>query len=156
MQIQIDSREKARAIKKIVAEFDRQEIKYFTSKLYVGDYINMERPLVIIDRKQNIAEIAQNATSGHRRVKAELNRLDEMGGKMFFLIEQEKIDGKKIESLEDIMLWQAKYGVMTGEKVYRVLRAWQYKHNVEFVFCSKRNTGKEIIRLLEVERNDGN
>lgn len=156
MQIQIDSREKARAIKKIVAEFDRQGVKYFTSKLYVGDYINMERPLVIIDRKQNIAEIAQNATSGHRRVKAELNRLDEMGGKMFFLIEQEKIDGKKIESLEDIMLWQPKYGTVTGEKVYRVLRAWRYKHNVEFVFCSKRNTGKEIIRLLEVGQNDGN
>ena len=87
MQIQIDSREKSRAIKKIVEEFDKQDIRYFVSKLYVGDYINMERPLVIIDRKQNIAEIAANATSGHKRVKKELIRLDEMGAKMYFLIE---------------------------------------------------------------------
>ena len=71
MQIQIDSREKSRAIRKIVEEFDRQDVKYFVSKLYVGDYINMERPLVFVDRKQNIAEIAQNATSGHARIKRE-------------------------------------------------------------------------------------
>jgi hypothetical protein len=151
MQIQIDSREKSRAIKKIVAEFDRQDVKYFVSKLYVGDYINMERPLVIIDRKQNIAEIAQNATSDHKRMKRELERLDEMGAKMYFLIEQDTIDGKPITCLEDVMLWEPKYGAIIGERVYRILRAWQYKHNVEYVFCSKRNTGKEILRLLGTE-----
>lgn len=151
MQIQIDSREKSRAIKKIMEEFDKQDVRYFVSKLYVGDYINMERPLVIIDRKQNIAEIAANATSGHKRVKKELERLDEMGAKMYFLIEQDKIDGKPIESLEDIMLWEPKYGEIIGERVYRILKSWEYKHNIEYVFCSKRNTGKEIIRLLGTE-----
>lgn len=153
MHIQIDSREKSRAIKKIIAEFDRQGVKHFTSKLYVGDYINMERPLVIIDRKQNIAEIAQNATSGHDRLKRELKRLDEMGAKMYFLIEEDVIDGKPIKSIEDIILWKPKYGEIIGERVYRILKAWEYKHNIEFVFCNKRNTGKEIIRLLEI--NDG-
>lgn len=148
MQIQIDSREKSRAIRKIIAEFDKQDVRYFVSKLYVGDYINMERPLVFIDRKQNIAEIAANATSGHKRVKKELERLKEIGGKMFFLIEQETIDGKNIESLEDIMLWQPKYGEIIGERVYRILKSWEAKYNIEFIFCSKRNTGKEIIRLL--------
>ena len=151
MQIQIDSREKSRAIKKIVAEFDRQDVRYFVSKLYVGDYINMERPLVIIDRKQNIAEIAQNATSDHKRMKRELERLDEMGAKMYFLIEQDTIDGKPITCLEDVMLWEPKYGAIIG-RVYRILRAWQYKHNIEYVFCNKRNTGKEIIRLLGTEQ----
>lgn len=152
MQIQIDSREKSRAIKKIVAEFDRQDVKYFVSKLYVGDYINMERPLVIIDRKQNIAEIAQNATSDHKRMKRELERLDEMGGKMYFLIEQDMIDGKPITCLEDVMLWEPKFGAIIGERVYRILRAWQYRHNIEYVFCNKRNTGKEIIRILGTEQ----
>ena len=33
MQIQIDSREKSRAIQKIVAEFERQDVKYVVSKL---------------------------------------------------------------------------------------------------------------------------
>lgn len=152
MQIQIDSREKSRAIKKIVAEFDRQDVKYFVSKLYVGDYINMERPLVIIDRKQNIAEIAQNATSDHKRMKRELERLDEMGAKMYFLIEQDMIDGKPITCLEDVMLWEPKFGAIIGERVYRILRAWKYRHNIEYVFCNKRNTGKEIIRILGTEQ----
>lgn len=151
MQIQIDSREKSRAIQKIVAEFERQNVKYFVSKLYVGDYINLERPLVIIDRKQSIAEIAQNATSDHKRMKRELERLDEMGAKMYFLIEQDRIDGKPISGLEDIMLWEPRFGAIIGERVYRILRAWQHKHNVEYVFCSKRNTGKEILRLLGTE-----
>lgn len=148
MQIQIDSREKTRAIKSILAEFNRQEIKHFISKVYVGDYVALENPLVLIDRKQNIAEIAQNATSGHDRFKRELERLDAIGAKMYILIEQDKIDGKSIESLEDIILWAPKYGEVIGERVYRVLRSWQYKYNIEYVFCSKRNTGKEIIRLL--------
>lgn len=149
MQIQIDTREKARAIRKIVDEFDRQGVRYISSKMYVGDYCDLERPLVIIDRKQNIAEIAQNATSGHDRFKRELIRLDEMGAKMYILIEQDKIDGKKIESIEDIMLWEPQYSQVMGMRIYRILDVWQHKHNIEYVFCSKRNTGKEIIRLLK-------
>lgn len=148
MQIQVDSREKARAITKILSEFDRQGIKYFVSKLYIGDYCNLERPLVLIDRKQNIQEIAQNAISGHDRFKNELIRLDEIGGKMFILIEQDSIDGKRIDSLEDIILWQPKYGQVLGDRIYRILKSWSNKHNIEFVFCNKRNTGKKIIELL--------
>lgn len=155
MRIQIDSREKSRAICEIIAEFDRQDVKWFVSKLYVGDYVNMERPLVIVDRKQNIAEIAQNATSGHDRVKRELLRLDEMGAKLYFLIEQDAINGKPISGLEDVILWKPKYGEIVGERVYRILKAWEHKHRVEYVFCGKKQTGAEIIRLLRTERDHG-
>ena len=148
MIIQIDSREKPRAISKIIAEFDKQGIKHFISKMYVGDYCDHENPLTIIDRKQNIAEIAQNATSGHSRFKRELQRLDDIGGKMYVLIEQDCIDGKPIKGLEDLILWAPKFGEIMGDRVYRVLKTWQNKHNIEYVFCSKRSTGKEIIRLL--------
>lgn len=154
MQIQIDSREKARAIKKVLAEFERRDIKHFVSKMYIGDYVSLENPLVLIDRKQNIAEIAQNAISGHKRFKAELERLDSIGGKMYILIEQDKIDGKPIQGLEDLILWAPKYGEIFGDRIYRILKAWQNKHNIEYVFCSKRNTGKEIIRLLSGQKNE--
>ena len=148
MQIQIDSREKARAIKKIINEFKRQGVNYFVSKLFVADYCNLENPLVFIDRKQNIAEIAQNATSGHKRFKAELQRLDEIGGKMYILIEQEQIGNKKISGLEDVMMWRPKFGKIIGLQIYRILAAWEHKHNIEFVFCAKKDTGKKIIELL--------
>ena len=149
MIIQVDTREKDRAIKKIIAEFDRQGIKYISSKMFVGDYCDLSNPLVIIDRKQNIAELAQNATSQHDRFKRELLRLDEIGGKMYILVEQDKIDGVKIQSLEDVMMWKPRFGKIIGLQIYRILSAWQHKHNIEYVFCSKANTGKEIIRLLE-------
>ena len=149
MIIQVDTREKDRAIKKIIAEFDRQGIKYISSKMFVGDYCDLSNPLVIIDRKQNIAELAQNATSPHDRFKRELLRLDEIGGKMYVLVEQDKIDGTKIQSLEDVMMWKPRFGKIIGLQIYRILSAWQHKHNIEYVFCSKANTGKEIIRLLE-------
>lgn len=148
MMICIDSREKPRAITKIIDEFKTQNVKYFISKLYVGDYVNMENPLVFLDRKQNIAEIAQNATSGHARVKRELERLKKIGGKMYFLIEQDRIGSKRIKSLDDIMLWTPKYGTINGMQIYKVLRAWLAKYDIEYVFCGKKNTGKEIIRLL--------
>lgn len=147
-KIFMDSREKPRAVEKIICEFQAQGIKHFSTKLFVGDYMNPEKPLLFIDRKANVAEIAANATSGHARVKRELGRLDEIGGKMYFLIEQDSIDGKPIECLEDIILWAPKYGEIIGERVYKVLSAWKHKHNVEFVFCRKKDTGKEIIRLL--------
>lgn len=150
MQIQIDSREKPRAIKKILREFEKRNVPYFVSKLYVGDYQNLENPLVFVDRKQNIAEIAQNATSGHKRFKAELERVDKIGAKMYVLIEQNEYDGKKVESLEDIILWKPKYGTIVGVQIFKVLQAWTYKHNVEFVFCSKAETGKKIIELLGI------
>ena len=160
MQIQVDSREKARAITKIICEFQKQEVKHFISKMYIGDYCNLHNPLVLIDRKQNITEIAGNATEPRKNVEIdgkilrlnrfekELYRLKKIGGKMFILIEQDKIDGKKIETLEDVILWENKHGTVQGDRIYRILKSWQNKHNIEYVFCAKRDTGKRIIELL--------
>lgn len=146
--IQIDTREKPKAIDKILCEFQRQEIKYISSKLYVGDYCNLKNPTVIVERKQNVAEIAGNACKGHSQFKNELLRLDDIGGKMYILIEQDKIDKKPITCLEDIILWAPKYGTIMGDRIYRILKSWQNKHDIEYVFCAKRNTGKKIIELL--------
>lgn len=71
MNIQIDSREKARAIQKIVAEFDRQGVDHFVSKLYVGDYMNYDNPRLIIDRKQDLTELCGNVCQGHNRFRDE-------------------------------------------------------------------------------------
>ena len=151
MIVQIDTREKARAIKKILAEFDQQDVKYINSKMYVGDYCNRNNPNLIIDRKQNIAEIAANATKDHDRVKRELLRLDNLGpdAKMIFLIEQSKIGNKPIKELSDIMTWENPRGTVNGMQVFRILSAWEAKHNIEFQFCSKNQTGKRIIKILE-------
>lgn len=150
MIIQIDSREKARAIEKILREFDKQGVKHISSKLYAGDYIDMEHPLLIIDRKQNIREIASNVTSEHKRFKAELEKVKEIGAKMIILIEEDTIDGKPIESLEDIMLWEPKpgQGTVSGMRVYKILANWVRVYPLEVQFCNRRYTGKRIIEIL--------
>lgn len=158
MIIQIDSREKARAIGGIIKEFDRQGIQHFESKLYMGDYIDWENnPRYIIDRKQNIREIATNCTTEQRRLEAEMDKLNDLGARMTFLITQNKIGDKKIECLEDLILWQAPKGrgTVNGETVYRKLRRWLRIYPIDIQFCSKAEAGKRIIELLKAGGADG-
>ena len=74
-----DSREKARAIVKILAEFDRHGIKHVSTKLLVGDYQNLDNPRLVIDRKQNLSELCLNVCQQHKRFVAELERAAQYG-----------------------------------------------------------------------------
>ena len=69
MQIQIDSREKPKAIEKILEEFEKQNVQYFRSKLYVGDYQSLDNPRLVIDRKQDLQELCGNVCQQHERFK---------------------------------------------------------------------------------------
>ena len=85
MIIQIDSREKAKAIQKIIAEFDRQGIKHPVSKLMVGDYMNYDNPRLIVDRKQNLTELCSNVCQDHDRFRRELMLAQENGIQLIVL-----------------------------------------------------------------------
>lgn len=161
MIIQIDSREKARAIKNIVAEFDRQGITHPVSKLMVGDYMNYDNPRLIIDRKQNLSELCSNVCQDHDRFRRELVMAQKNEIQLVFLVEH----GKGIESLKDVIWWdnprrfkrtKNKSGrwetvetkAMQGETLYKILCTQERKYGCHFLFCDKKNTGKEIIRIL--------
>lgn len=101
MVIQIDSREKARAIKKIIEEFDRQAISHPISKLMVGDYMSYDNPRLIIDRKQNLSELCSNVCQDHERFRRELLLAQENEIQIVFLVEH----GKGIKSLSDVIWW---------------------------------------------------
>lgn len=161
MIIQIDSREKARAITKIVKEFDKQNIKHPVSKLMVGDYMNYDNPRLIIDRKQNLTELCSNVCTDHERFRAELLRAKENDIQLIFLVEH----GKGIKRLADVIWWEnprrwkriqdesgkwieVETKAMTGETLYKILCTQERKYGCKFIFCEKNETGKEIIRLL--------
>ncbi|MCM1525158.1 MAG: ERCC4 domain-containing protein [Ruminococcus sp.] len=149
MTIQIDSREKQKAIRQIVSYFDEMNIKHYTSKLFVGDYMNLDNPRVIIDRKQNLQEICGNVCQQHERFKAELKRAQENGIKIIILCEH----GGNIKSLTDIRSWvnprlRTSPKAVSGKQLFKILFTIQQKYNVDFVFCDKRMTGYEIVRLL--------
>ena len=149
MTIQIDSREKAKAIKKIIAEFDKQGIKYYISKLWAGDYMSLDNPRLIVDRKQNLSELCQNVCQDHDRFRRELVRAQENRIQLIILCEH----GKDIESLEDIIFWEnprlkKSPKATTGQTLYNILSTLQRKYGVQFEFCTKEQTGKRIIELL--------
>lgn len=151
MRIQIDTREKARAIDGIIKEFDSQGVKHFVSKLYAADYMSWENPSYLIDRKQNIRELATNCTTEQKRLERELDKLIELDAHMTFLVTQNRIGNKPIECLEDLILWQAPegQGTLNGETVYRKLRRWMRIYPIDIQFCSKAEAGKKIIELLQ-------
>lgn len=165
MVIQIDSREKAKAIQKIIAEFDRQGIKHPVSKLMVGDYMNYDNPRVIVDRKQNLTEVCSNVCQDHDRFRRELVLAKENGIQLIILCEH----GKDIKSLEDVIFWKnprsekrkkidgkwqtVHTNAMKGDVLYKILTTLQEKYGVRFEFCDKDETGKRIVELLEIEND---
>ena len=152
MVIQIDTREKTRAIKKIVKTFDDffdDGVKYIFSKLYVGDYMIYGHPEVIIDRKQNLGELAGNLSTQHKRFKKELMNAKQAGSKIIVLIEDDNYS-----SLEEVKKWSSPHTTVTGEWLYKTMNTMQNKkeeYDVEFRFCKKCETGEQIIKILMEE-----
>lgn len=169
MVIQIDSREKARAITKITEEFDRHGIKHPVSKLIVGDYMNYDNPRVVVDRKHNLSELCSNVCQDHERFRRELVRAQENEIRIIFLTEH----GQDVERLEDVIWWEnprrwkrrrnpsdgrwedVETRAIQGETLYKILCTQRRKYGCEFLFCQRQDTGKEIIRLLGGEGCDG-
>lgn len=164
MDIQIDSREKARAIRKIIKYFDAHGIKHFSSKLLVGDYMSLDNPRLIIDRKQNLQELCGNVCQQHERFKKELLKAMDAGLQLVILVEH----GPDVKNLEDVYFWKnprkhevrwkwengkrVKYVVsakaVDGAQLYRSLCTIRDRYGVRFVFCEKKDTGTEIVRIL--------
>lgn len=169
MVIQIDTREKAKAIRSIEDEFEKQNIQHFSSKLYVGDYMSLDNPRLCIDRKQNLNELCSNVSSVPKKGKdgrirrdkegkvmtdlarfsAELDRAQKNGIKIIILCEH----GKGMRTLDDVKNWnnprlRTSPLAMSGKRLHQILLTLSKTYNFDIVFCDKRNTGKEIIRIL--------
>jgi len=164
MQIQIDTREHKRELARIEEQLRALGVDYFKSKLYVGDYMSLDNPRLVVDRKKDLLELCGNVCQQHERFRAELIRAKEHGIKLIILVEH----GPDIKSLEDVYFWQnprnkpsrwvmrdgrpvkvpEKGGGIQGEQLFRSLCTIRDRYDVTFAFCEKENTGAEIVRLL--------
>ena len=154
MVIVVDTREKPRAIVKILAEFDRQGVKVVRRALNFADYFNPDRPDVIIDRKQNLNEIAFNVVQGRARFLREVERCNRAGCRMIVLIEH----SPRIRRLEDVINWKnprlkVSPLAVSGERLFRIMHAMGTKYGIDWQFCGKQQTGKRIIELLRSEKD---
>ena len=152
----IDTREKPRAIEKIIDYLQQNEIEYDRTKLYIGDYQLVDNPRLVVDRKQNIAELAKNCTVDHKRFRAELERAAKIGATIVVLVEQNVYEDRgrrvKVKDISDLMLWSNPHTSIRGEQVFRILSSWIHKYPLRVEFCDKRSTGKRIMEILEDER----
>ena len=111
--------------------------------------MSFDNPRLVIDRKQNLSELCGNVCQQHKRFRAELERANEYGIKLIILCEH----GKSITCLSDVMQWvnprlKESPLAVSGERLYKILSAMSQKYNVDFLFCTKAETGKRIIELL--------
>lgn len=150
--LQVDTREKPKAIQSILRYMDQQGVEHISTKLLIGDYMDWNRPQICVDRKQNIAELAKNCTSDHERFRRELQRAQKANTTLVVLVEQNRYKDRDqwihVGSIEDLMLWSSPHTTITGEKVYRVLRSWMAKYPLRVEFCDKRETGRRIYEII--------
>lgn len=148
----VDTREKIRAIRLILEEFDRQGVEYVRRKLDFADYASTNGPeRIVIDRKQNLNEIAFNVIQGKARFVREIERCNRAGWHMIVLIEH----SSRIKTLEDVIQWKNPRLkdsplAVSGERLFKILKAMEEFYGIEFQFCGKRQTGKRILDLLGV------
>ena len=164
MTIQVDTREHKEEWERIQSHFDDLGVKYFRSKLYVGDYQSLDNPMLVIDRKKDLGELCGNVCQQHERFKAELVRAMDNGIKIVILCEH----GPDVKTMEDVYFWQnpRKHRVVwktidghrvktvmsekavDGNQLYKSLCTIRDRYNVDFVFCTKEETGHKIMEIL--------
>ena len=145
--IQIDTREKPQAIANIKAFFDKNNIEYIDKKMDISDYCVIGKEKLVIDRKRNLQEVAQNLCSNDKsRFWREVRLAYQNHVRMIVLVEQSGIN-----DLKDVRNWQSKYQRLSGarlqEEMYRIAMAY----GIEWKFCHKNSTGKVICELLGVD-----
>lgn len=134
----VDTREKKNA--HILRYFENHNIAYVQKKLDVCDYSADD--LVLVERKQNLQELAGNILKENgRRIKAEFDRVPKEC-KVYVLIEED------IRELKNVTSWHSPHTKLTGTTLYRYMVSYQKRHNLQYIFCDKRDSGRIIANLL--------
>ena len=146
MVIQVDTREQK--YDHVTKYFDSQGIKHIRSKCVVGDYVNLENPMVVIDRKKDLQEVAGNVCQQHDRFVRELELAKELGYKLIVLVEE-----PNIKCLNDVYGWynwrrKTNPKAVTGRTLAKIMLTMSQKYGVEWEFTTKANCGKRIVELL--------
>ena len=150
MRIYVDTREKPRAIVKILKTFDEEGVEVVRRALPYGDYIAPDSgKKIVLDRKQNLLEVAHNVVQDRARFLREIDRCNRNGWHMIVLVEH----SNRIRTLDDVINWNnPRLNVsplaVDGPRLFRIMHAMAAKYGFEWAFCDKLHTGKKIIELL--------
>lgn len=150
--IMMDTREQAGKHEHVIKWFNDNEYKIVRSKLFCGDYTFLNNQTICIDTKKDILEICQNVCQSHERFIREIQRANENGIKLYFLIQDEKIT-----KLEELPKWynpRKRFSpkATSGKQLYGILKTIQERYNTKFYFCTNEECGKKIIEYWKVRQ----
>lgn len=148
MTIICDTREKKNG--HILDYFDKNGVEYVVRKLDTADYRIDGKDDVVIDRKQNLEELARNLTnkSDKSRFWKEVRRSFRDKTKMIVLCEH----SKNIKSIDDVANWHSKFSPVSGKSLKNEIYRVHISYGVEFLFCQKKDTAKRILELLGYDK----
>lgn len=147
MVIQIDTREQK--CNHVVNYLNEKNIKWVRSKCVVGDYVNLENPMVVIDRKKDLQEVAGNVCQQHARFIRELELARELGYTMIILVED-----PSIKSLPEVIKWynwrrKNNPNAIDGKILRKIMQTIGNKYNVQWEFTTHEKCGERIVTLLK-------
>ena len=146
MVIQVDTREQK--YDHVTRYLDKQGIKWVKSKCVVGDYVNLENPMVVIDRKKDLQEVAGNVCQQHDRFVRELELAKDLGYRLIVLVEE-----PSITTLTNVCSWynwrrKKNPKAVSGKTLYKIMLTMSQKYGVEWQFTTKEKCGERIVELL--------
>jgi ERCC4-type nuclease len=145
--LQIDSREQK--FDHVTNYLDSQGIKWVKSKCVVGDYVNLENPMVVVDRKKDLQEVCGNVTKDHARFVRELELAKDLGYKMIVLVEEPTINS--LSQVPTWYNWRRKKNpkAINGRTLYKIMLTMAEKYGFEWQFTTKSKCGEKIVELLK-------
>lgn len=117
-------------------------------------------PVVSVDTKASIHEIAGNLVTDHERFRAECELAQELGVQLVVLIEN--TDG--VYKLSDLEQWRENahdFKARGGKKPYdgaqlvKMMRTMHERYGVVWSFCTPEEAGKKVLRILLSFERDG-
>jgi len=144
MTIYVDTRQKVGKHDAKHRQLERLGHTLVSRKIDTGDYMAEGRSDISVDTKQDLQELYGDVVSDSTRFAKEVRRAKDNGIKLYVLIEQ---DG--FTKLGDIRNWKPSYGKLTGRNIEDRCFILHKRYGVEFVFCTKTETGQRIAEILE-------
>lgn len=149
MTIIEDTRQKSGMHELKHQHFEEMGVELVRNMLPFGDYALP--PSISVDTKADMAEIASNIGSDHKRFKRECIAARDAGCQLIILVEN--TDG--IACVNDVHKWVNpeliyRPRAITGERLQKAMLTMNERYGVRFEFCRPEESAKRIMELLGV------
>ena len=129
--------------------FEEMGVELVRNMLPFGDYALP--PSISVDTKADMAEIASNIGSDHKRFKRECIAARDAGCQLIILVEN--TDG--IACVNDVHKWVNpeliyRPRAITGDRLQKAMLTMSERYGVRFEFCRPEESAKRIMELLGV------